>query len=128
MMPLSCLRSYATQTGKPMPFHALANGLYAKRAAHPAVQFLYSRGSDPELAGRTAFMKSRRLSQPGDGKVIRFWLFGMFLLGFLAMATTEIFAQEARQSPDDAWWTGSLVAYSARSLPQGHMLIEPYLW
>ena len=60
--------------------------------------------------------------------MIRLWLFGMFLLGFLAMATTEIFAQEARQSLDDAWWTGSLVAYSARSLPQGHMLIEPYLW
>jgi len=52
----------------------------------------------------------------------------MFLLGFLTAATTAIFAQEARQSPDDAWWTGSLVAYSPRSLPQGHMLIEPYLW
>jgi len=60
--------------------------------------------------------------------VIRFWLFGMFLLGFLTAATTAIFAQEARQSSDDAWWTGSLVAYSPRSLPQGHMLIEPYLW
>jgi hypothetical protein len=52
----------------------------------------------------------------------------MFLLGFLAMATTQIFAQEARQSPDDAWWTGPVVAYSPRSLPQGHMLIEPYLF
>ncbi|MEO7054923.1 MAG: transporter [Rhizomicrobium sp.] len=60
--------------------------------------------------------------------MIRFWLFGMFLLGFLAMATSQIFAQEARQSPDDAWWTGPVVAYSARSLPQGHMLIEPYLY
>ena len=60
--------------------------------------------------------------------MIRFWLFGMFLLGFLAMATSEIFAQEARQSPDDAWWTGPVVAYSARSLPQGHILIEPYLY
>lgn len=37
-------------------------------------------------------------------------------------------ADEARQSPDDAWWTGPLVTYSARSLPQGHMLIEPYLF
>lgn len=60
--------------------------------------------------------------------MIRFWLFGMFLLGFLAMATTQIFAQEARQSPDDAWWTGPVVAYSAHSLPQGHWLIEPYLY
>lgn len=60
--------------------------------------------------------------------MIRFWLFGMFLLGFLISATTEIFAQEARQSLDDAWWTGPVVAYSARSLPQGHWLIEPYLY
>jgi hypothetical protein len=64
----------------------------------------------------------------GDESVIRFWLFGMFLLGFLAMATTKIFAQDARQSLDDAWWTGSIVAYSPRSLPQGHLLIEPYLY
>jgi hypothetical protein len=37
-------------------------------------------------------------------------------------------AEEARQSPDDAWWTGPLVTYSARSLPKGHALIEPYLY
>ncbi|MEP6830502.1 MAG: transporter [Rhizomicrobium sp.] len=43
-------------------------------------------------------------------------------------ATGELFAQEARQSQDDAWWTGPVVAYSARSLPQGHMLIEPYFF
>ena len=37
-------------------------------------------------------------------------------------------ADEIHQSPDDAWWTGPLVTYSARSLPQGHMLIEPYVY
>jgi len=52
-----------------------------------------------------------------------FCFFGLFcLFGKAAMA------EEARQSPDDAWWTGPLVTYSARSLPQGHMLIEPYLY
>jgi hypothetical protein len=35
---------------------------------------------------------------------------------------------DAPQSLDDAWWTGPLVAYSAHSLPQGHLLIEPYLY
>src|SRR5262249_11757782 len=40
----------------------------------------------------------------------------------------QAMADEARQSPNDAWWTGPLVTYSARSLPQGHMLIEPYLY
>ncbi len=37
-------------------------------------------------------------------------------------------AEDAPQSLDDAWWTGPLVAYSAHSLPQGHILIEPYLY
>ena len=32
------------------------------------------------------------------------------------------------QSLDDAWWTGPLIANSAHTLPQGHMLIESYLY
>lgn len=35
---------------------------------------------------------------------------------------------EAPQSPDDAWWTGPMLANSAHTLPQGHMLIESYLY
>lgn len=33
-----------------------------------------------------------------------------------------------RQSRDDAWWTGPLLAASAGSLAPGHFLIEPYLF
>lgn len=33
-----------------------------------------------------------------------------------------------RQSRDDAWWTGPLLAASAGTLPRGHFLIEPYLF
>jgi hypothetical protein len=33
-----------------------------------------------------------------------------------------------RQSLGDAWWTGPLLAPSANTLPQGHVLIEPYLY
>jgi hypothetical protein len=32
------------------------------------------------------------------------------------------------QSLDDAWWTGPIVAAGAGTLPQGHALIEPYLY
>ena len=32
------------------------------------------------------------------------------------------------QSPDDAWWTGPMLANSAHTLPTGHMLIESYLY
>src|SRR5579863_9501355 len=33
-----------------------------------------------------------------------------------------------RQSLDDAWWTGPMLAPNATTLPQGHLLIEPYLY
>src|SRR5216683_3623270 len=33
-----------------------------------------------------------------------------------------------RQSLDDAWWAGPMVAPSAATLPRGHFLIEPYLY
>jgi len=35
---------------------------------------------------------------------------------------------ETRQSPEDAWWTGPILASSAASVPRGHFLIEPYLY
>lgn len=34
----------------------------------------------------------------------------------------------ARQSIDDAWFTGPMLAPSAGTLPRGHMLVEPYLY
>lgn len=34
----------------------------------------------------------------------------------------------ARQSRDDAWWTGPLLAASAGTLAPGHFLIEPYVF
>ena len=33
-----------------------------------------------------------------------------------------------RQTMDEAWWTGPLLAASASTLPQGHFLVEPYLF
>jgi len=48
-------------------------------------------------------------------------LAGWLLAGGPAMA-------EAPQSLDDAWWTGPMLANSAHTLPQGHMLIESYLY
>lgn len=34
----------------------------------------------------------------------------------------------ARQSLEDAWWTGPMLTPSAATLPRGHVLIEPYLF
>src|SRR5579863_2534028 len=33
-----------------------------------------------------------------------------------------------RQSLDDAWWTGPMLAPNATTLPRGHLLVEPYLY
>ncbi len=48
-----------------------------------------------------------------------------FLLAVLTVCSASAAAQQSRQ---DAWWTGPMLAPSAATLPQGHMLIEPYLY
>lgn len=51
------------------------------------------------------------------------------ILGWLAAA--GVFAQDTsvvRQSRDDAWWTGPMLANSPETLPRGHVLIEPYVY
>ena len=52
-------------------------------------------------------------------------------LGCLVLMTGVLARAEdtaSRQSMDDAWWTGPLLAASASSLPRGHFLVEPYLY
>jgi hypothetical protein len=48
-------------------------------------------------------------------------------LACAVMAASGV-AAAADQSRNDAWWTGPMLAPSAAMLPQGHMLIEPYLY
>jgi len=52
------------------------------------------------------------------------------LLAALLLPAAPMLAADAplRQSLDDAWWTGPIIANSAVTLPQGHYLIEPYLY
>jgi hypothetical protein len=46
----------------------------------------------------------------------------------LALAAAAPAAAVELQSREDAWWTGPMLAASGASLPQGHALIEPYLF
>ena len=48
----------------------------------------------------------------------------------MSAGASGVRAQDAspRQSLDDAWWTGPMLANSAHTLPQGHVLIESYLY
>jgi hypothetical protein len=52
------------------------------------------------------------------------------LLGCVTSASGQVGASstDERQSLDDAWWTGPMLAPSASTLPRGHILIEPYLY
>jgi hypothetical protein len=50
------------------------------------------------------------------------------LVATSAAATNSINEGADRQSLDDAWWTGPIVAAGAATLPQGHALIEPYVY
>jgi hypothetical protein len=60
----------------------------------------------------------------------RLALSALALLAPAAGLTAEEPANAAaeRQSLDDAWWTGPILAASASTLPQGHFLVEPYLF
>jgi hypothetical protein len=46
----------------------------------------------------------------------------------LAAAQASVPSVAFRQSLDDAWWTGPLLAPNASTMPQGHVLVEPYLY
>jgi hypothetical protein len=56
---------------------------------------------------------------------------GLFVGAAAAVAQQEDASRPSavvRQSLDDAWWTGPMLAPSAATLPRGHFLIEPYLY
>jgi len=45
----------------------------------------------------------------------------------IAAATSQS-AASSQEGMNDAWWTGPLLAPNAATLPQGHWLIEPYVY
>jgi hypothetical protein len=56
-------------------------------------------------------------------------MFARCMAAALVLALAPLARAEAvRQSTDDAWWTGPLLAPGAGTLPTGHALIEPYLF
>jgi hypothetical protein len=50
------------------------------------------------------------------------------LLVALAPTPTPSPSPAQRQSVNDAWWTGPLLAPGAGTLPRGHLLVEPYVY
>jgi len=58
------------------------------------------------------------------GAMKRIWI----ALAMMALAFSNARAESARQSLDDAWWTGPLLAPTAGTLPVGHFLFEPYFY
>ena len=54
--------------------------------------------------------------------------YSLSALATLLFSLSSVAADVDRQSLDDAWWTGPIVAAGAATLPQGHALIEPYVY
>jgi len=55
-------------------------------------------------------------------------IFGLLLSLVAAAEESQASAPVSQQSLDDAWWTGPLLAAGAGTLPQGHALVEPYIY
>jgi Putative MetA-pathway of phenol degradation len=62
---------------------------------------------------------------PGRGAL---GLVALAMMGTALADNTSSLPDSERQSRDDAWWTGPVLAASASTLPQGHFLVEPYLF
>src|SRR5208282_2636032 len=48
--------------------------------------------------------------------------------GAAQVASPASLSSRFRQSRNDAWWTGPMLAPNATTLPRGHLLVEPYLY
>src|SRR6478752_1572531 len=55
-------------------------------------------------------------------------LLSTFMILPAMSAHAEVAGGNARQSLDEAWWTGPILAANAETLPPGHVYIEPYLF
>lgn len=65
------------------------------------------------------------MTRPSVGIMAWFVVAAMMMMPVAhAMSDTDA----SRQSLDEAWWTGPMMANSAAALPKGHFLIEPYLY
>ena len=63
------------------------------------------------------------------GRVIRAAFAVLLMMASHAAAqASSSQSSSLRQSLDNAWWTGPLLAPNATTLPQGHILLEPYLY
>lgn len=56
-----------------------------------------------------------------------YWIVALTIVSPVAADATAETAS-THQSLEEAWWTGPLLAASPATLPQGHILVEPYLF
>ena len=73
------------------------------------------------MTSRRLAMCYRRLLQAVSAPVL---LVGMTVAQQASLTPSSV----ARQSLEDAWWTGPLLANSANTLPRGHFLVETYIY
>jgi len=82
----------------------------------------------------TSVMQTRRALMQVRGLLVWSSVFvALHPLGALAQQNADTVAGSptsapARQSTDNAWWTGPMLAASPNTLPPGHFLVEPYIF
>lgn len=59
---------------------------------------------------------------------MKFWIAAALALFCAAGAQSAAAEAPTRETLDEAWWTGPLLAANAGTLPQGHLLFEPYFF
>jgi hypothetical protein len=84
---------------------------------------LYSRSAQTKPAQTNIHQKKRKFF-PSSLRCKKILL----LLSLAAFWSHELEAHEMPYDPYNAWWTGPLIATSARVVPVGEYLVEPYLF
>ena len=71
---------------------------------------------------------ARTLAKPLRSPVLRATLCAIGIGASAVAGATSETGVTPQESLDQAWWTGPLLAPNAATLPQGHWLVEPYVY
>jgi hypothetical protein len=72
------------------------------------------------------FDRKKQSAAPRAARQIEPIMILRFILSLAALLSVT--SASAREALEEAWWTGPLLAAGAGTLPEGHVLFEPYLY
>lgn len=99
----------------------------ARRTVRPITKFPRAEGVNVSSTMQPQFVRTSVRAKRLRGVTLRAMLYGIGL-GASALAGATSTSGVTPQTLDEAWWTGPLLAPNAATLPQGHWLLEPYVY